>query len=159
MHSAICQYSARAAEKLREQGSSARSISVFIRTNPHSQSDPFYSESASRLLPVPVTDTRSIIQAATALLRTIWREGYRYMKAGIMLSDLYVPGTFQPTLFDKVESASAARLMAALDKINHSGKGKIWFAGESLRDGWQMKRNKLSPAYTTRWEDLPIVRA
>jgi len=159
MHSAICQYTARAAEKLRQQDRSARGVTIFIRTNPHSQADPYYSESACRQLAVPTQDTRALIRTVTALLSSIWRDGYRYMKAGIMLSDLYPPGTFQPTLFDPAEAPSSARLMQALDRINASGKGRIWFAGEAMSDGWQMKRNKLSPAYTTRWQDLPVVRA
>lgn len=159
MRSALCQYAARAAEKLRQQGSSARVVAVFIRTNPHSQVDPYYAENASRQLSIPTQDSRSIIATVTRLLDAIWRDGFRYMKAGVMLSDLYASGTFQPTLFDTPESPSSTQLMAVMDRINHSGKGKICFAGEQRKDGWQMKQNRLSPAYTTRWSDLPKVRA
>ena len=158
MHSAITQYCARAAEKLREQDGLARLVSVFIRTNPHSQSDPFYSNNASRLLPVPSADSRLLCQTALQLLKTLWKPDYRYMKAGIVLSDLYQPGCFQPTLFDHTESVSAKRLMQTMDLINNSGRGQLRFAGEMLGSGWQMQRNHLSPAYTTRWDQLPIAR-
>jgi len=159
MRSAIAQYSARAAEKLRQQGSLARVVTVFIRTNPHSQHEPFYSNSASRILHIPSADSRRLCSTALRLLKSIWQPGCRYMKAGIMLSDLYLPGHFQPSLFDAPESPAAMRLMQTVDNINRSGHGQIRFAGEMLSTGWQMQRNKLSPAYTTRWSQLPIVKA
>lgn len=159
MRSAIAQYSARAAEKLREQNSLARVVTVFIRTNPHSQHEGFYSNSASRILSVPSADSRRLTATALRLLKSIWQPGHRYMKAGIMLSDLYRSGHFQPSLFDAPESPATMRLMQAVDNINHSGLGRVRFAGELLSTGWQMQRNHLSPAYTTRWDQLPVVRA
>jgi len=52
----------------------------------------------------------------------------------------------------------ADALMAALDGINRSGKGKVWFAGQGARDSsWQMKRERLSPRYTTRLKDIPAI--
>lgn len=159
MRSAVAQYAARAAEKLREQDSLARVITVFVRTNPHSQHEQFYSNSASRILSVPSADSRRLSGTALRLLKSIWRPGCRYMKAGIMLSDLYLSGHFQPSLFEAPESPSAMRLMQAIDSINRSGRGQVRFAGEMLSTGWQMQRNHLSPAYTTRWDQLPLVRA
>ncbi|MBN1005430.1 translesion error-prone DNA polymerase V subunit UmuC [Amphritea pacifica] len=159
MRSAIAQYSARAAEKLREQNHLARVVTVFIRTNPHSQHERFYSNSASRILGVPSADSRRLTATALRLLKSIWQPGHRYMKAGLMLSDLYLPGHFQPSLFEAPESPAAMRLMQTVDNINHSGLGQVRFAGELLSSGWQMQRNHLSPAYTTRWDQLPVVRA
>jgi DNA polymerase V len=159
MRSAIAQYSARAAEKLREQGSMARVITVFIRTNPHSQHERFYSNSASRILNVPSADSRRLCGTALSLLKSIWLPDCRYMKAGIMLSDLYLPGHFQPSLFEAPESPATKRLMHVIDTINQSGRGRIRFAGEALSTGWQMQRNHLSPAYTTRWDQLPLVKS
>ncbi len=159
MRSAVAQYSARAAEKLREQGSLARVVTVFIRTNPHSQHERFYSNSASRLLSVPSADSRRLGGTALKLLKSIWLPGCRYMKAGIMLSDLYLPGHFQPSLFDAPETPAAMRLMQAVDSINQGGRGQVRFAGEMLSTGWQMQRSRLSPAYTTRWGQLPRVKS
>ncbi|WP_261841044.1 translesion error-prone DNA polymerase V subunit UmuC [Aliamphritea ceti] len=159
MHAAICQYTARAAEKLREQDATARLISIFIRTSPHSHNSEYYSPSASHRLSVPSNDTRILVAAAIKLLNNIWQEGHRFIKAGIILTDLYTAGSFQPTLFDQPDRRNSKALMETLDRINHSGLGKICFAGEQLSQGWQMQRNKLSPAYTTRWHELPIVKA
>ncbi len=158
MHAAICQYTARAAEKLREQDATARVVSIFIRTSPHSHTGQYYSPSGSHRLTIPSDDTRTLITAAIKLLDRIWQEGHRFIKAGVILTDLYAPGHFQPTLFDPPRQHNSQALMDTLDRINQSGLGKIWFAGEQLTQGWQMQRNKLSPAYTTRWNELPIAK-
>ncbi|MDO6564652.1 translesion error-prone DNA polymerase V subunit UmuC [Amphritea sp. 1_MG-2023] len=159
MRTAIAQYCARAAEKLRQQTSLARVVTVFIRTNPHASAEVFYSNSASRVLNVPSADSRQLNAVAQSLLQALWKPNCRYMKAGIMLSDLYSPGHFQPSLFEAATSPAATRLMHAIDQINQRGRGQVRFASEMLTSGWQMQRKHLSPAYTTRWDQLPIVKA
>ncbi len=159
MHSAICKYVERACEKLRAQRSTAKMLTVFIRTNPFNANEPYYSNSANIGLPEPSNDTRHFLEAAVRGLRSIWKPGFRYMKAGVMLSDFYEPGTFQPSLLEETSrQPSSAALMATLDKINQSGLGQVWFGGQSLANNWIMKRQRLSPSYTTRWNELPVVR-
>lgn len=159
MKQAVCQYAARAAEKLREEGQYARVVSVFVRTSPFAPGEPFYTNTATAQLPVPDDDTRVIINRAVLLLRQIWREGHRFMKAGVMLSDFHAPGCYQPGLFDSPASQpKGEKLMQVLDQINRSGRGKVFFAGQGMSPEWSMKREHLSPSYTTRWEDIPCVR-
>jgi DNA polymerase V len=158
MQEAICDYAARAAEKLRTEKQYAKSVTVFIRTNPNSDRDPYYSNSATAKLPIPTDDSRDIILYAQRILKLIWKDGYRYMKGGIMLGDFYEPGIYQLSLFDEVNSRpDSKQLMSVIDKINYSGKGNIWFAGQGLRQEWAMKRGHLSPSYTTNWRSLPFV--
>lgn len=89
----------------------------------------------------------------------IWVDGYRYMKAGIMLADFFSRGTAQLNLFDNfAPKANSTALMTVIDGINASGKGKVWFAGQGIQKPWAMKREMLSPAYTTRYSDLPIAK-
>ncbi|NVK41577.1 MAG: translesion error-prone DNA polymerase V subunit UmuC [Oceanospirillaceae bacterium] len=159
MHAAICRYVERACEKLRAQRSTARMLNVFIRTNPFNSTDPYYSNSANIGIPEPSADTRDFIEAAVRGLRSIWKPGYRYMKAGVMLSDFYEPGTFQPSLLEvNVRPSSSTVLMETLDRINQSGLGQVWFGGQSRAKNWTMKRQYLSPSYTTRWSEIPVVR-
>ena len=159
MAEAIASYAARATEKLRQQKQFARSLTVFIRTNPFSDTEPYYSNSATYQFPIPTDDTRDMLEHARALLEMIWRQGYRYMKGGVMLADFYDAGVYQPDLFcDFTIRDNCKPLMQVLDKINHSGKGKVWFAGEGITKNWSMKREHLSPAYTTNWKDLPVVK-
>lgn len=156
MHEAICAYAERAAEKLRQERQYCCQISVFLRTSPHADGEVFYSNQASGRVSIPTQDTRDIIHIATQALDRIWTTGHRYMKAGLMLSDFYSQGTAQLTLFDThPPHANSSALMHVMDKLNTSGKGAVWFAGQGIQQPWAMKREMLSPAYTTRFTDLP----
>lgn len=159
LRQAICQYAERAAEKLRGEKQFCRHISVFIKTSPFAVNETYYGNIASEKLFLPTQDTRDIISAALKALDRIWLDGHRYAKAGVMLNDFTPSGVSQLNLFDEVQHRKHSdALMKVLDGINHSGKGKVWFAGRGISPEWQMKREMLSPAYTTRWEDIPIAR-
>lgn len=159
MRQAVCQYAERAAEKLRGERQYCRHISVFVKTSPFAINEPYYRNVASERLLTPTRDTKDIIVAAMKALDRIWREGHRFAKAGIMLNDFTPTGISQLNLFDEVQPhADSDQLMKVLDQINHSGMGKVWFAGRGIAPEWQMKREMLSPAYITRWSDIPIAR-
>ena len=159
MQQALCQYATRAAEKLRGERQFCRHISVFIRTSPHATGEVFYGNSAGEKLTLPTQDTRDIIAVAMRALDHIWLEGRRYMKAGVMLDDFTPHGVSQLNLFDEDRPRpKSAQLMKVMDGINQSGLGNIWFAGQGLNTDWQMKREMLSPAWTTRWSDIPVAR-
>lgn len=157
MRQAVCQYAKRAAEKLRGERQFCRHIAVFVKTSPFAVSEPYYGNVASEKLMTPTQDTRDIIAAAVKALDRIWVNGHRYAKAGCMLYDFTPTGVSQLNLFDDTQPRSNSnQLMKVVDGINHSGLGKVWFAGRGIAPEWQMKREMLSPAYTTRWNDLPI---
>lgn len=159
MHQAICAYAERAAEKLRAEKQFCCFISVFIRTSPHAQDEVFYGNQCSGKLIIPTNDTRDIISVAIEALNQIWIDGHRYMKAGVMLSDFYSQGVAQLSLFDERQPRQdSAALMRVVDQLNHSGRGSVWFAGQGAKKSWAMKREMLSPCYTTRYSDLPIVK-
>lgn len=159
LREAVCEYATRATEKLRKEQQQAKVLTVFIRTSPFKDNEPQYSNSTSGELLIPSCDTRDFIELANHLLKRIWKDGFRYAKAGVMLSDFYDPGMFQPGLFDDISTRSnSQQLMSVLDTINQSGAGKVFFAGQGLKKDWSMKREHLSPAYTTRWDQLPRVK-
>lgn len=159
MHQAICAYAERAAEKLRQEKQFCRFISVFLRTSPHAQGEVFYGNQASGTLLIPSNDTRDILRVATDALDRIWIAGHRYMKAGVMLGDFFSRGEAQLNLFDEHQPRpNSEALMQVLDGLNQSGKGKVWFAGQGIEKSWAMKREMLSPAYTTRYADFPVAK-
>lgn len=159
MHQAICAYAERASEKLRSEHQFCRFVSVFLRTSPHADNEIYYGNQASMKLLTPSNDTRDIINSATNSLKRIWIDGHRYMKAGVMLADFFSNGVAQLNLFDdNAPRKNSAALMEAIDNFNNSGKGKIWFAGQGIEKTWAMKREMLSPAYTTRYSDLPVAK-
>lgn len=157
MRQAICQYAERAAEKLREERQYCRHISVFVKTSPFAVGEAYYGNVASEKLLTPTRDTRDVITAAVKALDRIWIEGHRYAKAGIMLNEFSPTGVSQLNLFDEYHPRPGSeQLMKTLDSINNSGLGQVFFAGRGIAPEWQMKREMLSPAYTTRWKDIPV---
>jgi len=160
MWQAICSYSTRAAEKLRSEHQYCRFISAFVKTSPFALNEPYYGNSASVKLLTPTQDSRDIIGAATRCLDAIWRDGHRYQKAGVMLGDFYSQGVAQLNLFDdNAPRQNSEKLMEVLDQLNSKdGRGTLYFAGQGIQTAWQMKREMLSPRYTTRYSDLLKVR-
>jgi DNA polymerase V len=154
----ICEFAARAAEKLRGEGQFAHVVNVFIRTSPFVKTDPHYSNSATGKLIHPSSDTRDIITLTTKLFDSIWKDGFRYAKAGVMLGDFCSPDQVQYDLFNPTtDELHRDKLMQTVDTINHKGLGQIWFGGQRPKKDWFMKQAHLSPAYTTRWDCLPLV--
>ncbi|MDP0663849.1 Y-family DNA polymerase [Klebsiella pneumoniae] len=160
MRQAICSYASRAAEKLRGEHQYCRFISAFVKTSPFALNEPYYGNSASVKLLTPTQDSRDIIAAATRCLDAIWKDGHRYQKAGVMLGDFYSQGVAQLNLFDdNAPRQNSEKLMEVLDHLNaKNGRGALYFAGQGIQTAWQMKREMLSPRYTTRYNDLLKVR-
>ncbi|MFM3299056.1 Y-family DNA polymerase [Klebsiella pneumoniae subsp. ozaenae] len=160
MRQAICSYASRAAEKLRGEHQYCRFISAFVKTSPFALNEAYYGNSASVKLLTPTQDSRDIITAATKCLDVIWRDGHRYQKAGVMLGDFYSQGVAQLNLFDdNAPRKNSEKLMEVLDHLNaKGGRGTLYFAGQGIQTAWQMKREMLSPRYTTRFSDLLCVR-
>ncbi|HBQ3319896.1 Y-family DNA polymerase [Klebsiella quasipneumoniae] len=160
MRQAICSYASRAAEKLRGEHQYCRFISAFVKTSPFALNEPYYGNNASVKLLTPTQDSRDIITAAIKCLDAIWRDGHRYQKAGVMLGDFYSQGVAQLNLFDdNAPWKNSEKLMEVLDQLNaKDGRGTLYFAGQGIQTTWQMKREMLSPRYTTRFSDLLRVR-
>lgn len=161
MHQAISEYVHRACSKLRNEKCHAKQVTVFIRTSPFSDHnrDPFYANSKTAELTYPSDDTRDFLHVTGELLDSIWKEGYRYAKAGVMLNDFYDQGIRQHDLFAQTDSIKGnSELMSVLDKINQQHPNSVYFASKGTVQGWGMKREKLSPAYTTNWRHLPRAR-
>jgi DNA polymerase V len=153
----------RAAEKLRQQDSIAGRVGIFLETNRFRPQDPQYSPSQSIALPSATDDTAILTTWGTALLRALYKGGYRYVKAGVALDDLRPRGMQQGSLFDAQPPAQDLRrekLMSVLDKANTKwGRGTmgVGSAGVKSQKGWAMNRGMLSPRYTTCWDELRVV--
>ncbi|WP_394547023.1 translesion error-prone DNA polymerase V subunit UmuC [Pantoea ananatis] len=159
MRQAICAFAERAAEKLRKERQYCKQIAVFVRTSPHAEGEVFYGNQANGKLLTPSNDTRDIIRVAMDALDQIWLDGHRYMKAGVMLGDFFSQGVSQLNLFDEYRpQPNSEALMRVVDGLNQSGKASLFFAGQGIEKSWAMKREMLSPAYTTRFADLPVVK-
>lgn len=165
LEQAVIAYTTRAAEKLRSQHSLAGGIQVYIRTNPHKanshkECEPQYQQALLMPLFEPTNDTRLLCRAALGGLRHIYRSGYAYQKAGVMLTEI-IPAAARPrTLFDDVAAQQkSAALMATLDRINRRmGSGTVQLLGEGVSKSWSMRRGNMSQHYTTEWDELAVAR-
>ncbi|MEY8773162.1 translesion error-prone DNA polymerase V subunit UmuC [Erwinia sp. ACCC 02193] len=155
MQQAVTRYATRAGEKLRQEKRWARVVSVFIRSSAYETQGVPYGNQATEVLTLPTQDTRDLIQAAQTGLARIWRDGVRYAKAGVMLADLQDRETQLDLFTPPSLRRGSESLMATLDKINRDGRSRVFFAGEGIDPAYAMRRDLLSPAYTTRWKDIP----
>lgn len=158
MKEAVATYLATAAEKLRGQGAAAGVVQVFISTNTFAPQQPQHVQSLTTCLPRPSASTPQLLQAALRGLQSIFKPGFQYKKAGVMLAEL-VPAGYQPMdLFGAVD-AEKPELMAAVDRINRKwGRETVQLAAAGLAKPWQMVQDHKSPAYTTDWSELPVAR-
>ena len=163
LNEAVTHFASRAAEKLRKQGSTAYQVMCFIRTSPF-RKDAQYSRSVCMPLRRPTSDTSALVSAALVGLKAIFRPGFNYAKAGVMLMDLQADSICQGELdLESDEVLDHSKLMATLDGLNlRFGRGTVLMASAGLaggRRGWVMKQERRTPAYTTCWDDIQTARA
>lgn len=155
MEQAVASYAERAAEKLRRKGLQAGQVLVFLETNRFKPQERQYGPSQLVELSVPSADTRRIVKAALAGLSAIWRDGYRYKKTGVLLEGLGRPVDVQGDLWGREDSSQSLALMAALDALNkRMGQGTVTNGAAGVVQGWSLRAERRSPAYTTRWSEL-----
>lgn len=158
MEEAVASFATRAAEKLRAEGQAAAVLQVFMHTNPFN-GDPWCSRSGVHHFPEASNDTLAMVAAATRLARRLFRPGHRFTKAGVMALELVTAAEAPRDLFTAGDRIRSEKLMAAIDAINgRMGRNTIQSAAAGIQKPWQQRRQRLSPCYTTRLEDLPVVR-
>jgi DNA polymerase V len=158
MREAVATYTTRAAEKLRGAHLAAGVVTVFLETNRFAD-EPQYAKSVTIPLPVATQDTAELIMYALQGIKQLFREGYRYKKAGVILTALVPAYQVQTHLFDHKDRDRSRQLMAAIDTINTQwGTGTVRYAAVGLRPRWIMRCARRSPRYTTRWEELVVIR-
>jgi len=157
LEQAVATYAAKAGARLRSHGLTAGAMQVFMHTNPFKPGEPQHSPSMSFDIE-PTADTLALLGSATRAARRMWRPGYRYTKAGIILLDLRATDT--SSLFPSRDPERSAKLMQALDAVNaRYGRDALRPAISAARPSWGMKRSQLSPRYTTHPDEMLTVRA
>jgi len=154
----VANFTTRAAENISQDGTMAVSVCVFIRTNPLKEDHPQYQRSLIVTLARPSDDTTTLIGAAIAELKAIYRNGCHYKKTGVLLIGLHPKEESQPGLVDDpMTLARSDRLMRVMDAINTKiGQGSVGIAASGIRQKWAMRRERKSQSYTTDWKKLPV---
>ena len=157
---AVASYTQRAAEKLRAQNSLCKKMRISIRTGMFNPEEAKYANGALVELPYPTNDVRLMTKAATEAVNRLFRDGFKYSKAEVLLMDLRQPGEFTDDLFAASQPAAAEKVMSVLDEINGRwGRGTLRTGGVPVDPEWAMRRDLLSRSYTTRVDELWVVRA
>lgn len=157
---AVANYAAACARKLRSQKSCAGSMHVLIHTNVHRAQDKQYSRSITLKMPLATSSTRKIISVALKGLDIIFREGYKFKKAGVIVMDIVPEEQIQQSLFDNAEETKKDdKIMKSLDIVNKRfGKDLVRFASQGYERKWKLSQMKLSPCYTTNIDQVLIVQ-
>ena len=154
----VSTFTASCSEKLRRQNSHCNTIMVFVLTNYHRKDQPQYSRNIVINTDFPTNSTIELNHYAQIGLKAIFKEGYFYKKAGVILMGLTPNYETQLSFFDN-SNPKHQPLMSVVDKLNKSyGKNKIKFGNQSLGRQWKMKQEKLSKSYTTRINEIITVR-
>ena len=158
LEEAVANYTARAAEKLRDQDSLVLCINVFIQTNVFQKDAPQYSKSLSKMLPFPTAFTPDLISAALEALHSIYQPGYSFKKAGVYFSKIVSQESIQFDLFGNftVEGhVKKTKLMCVVDLLNRLlGRDTLFFGAQGISREWKMRQERRSPRYTTQWSEL-----
>ena len=153
LQEAVSTHASRCAEKLRKQQSCANQVTVFINTSRFNEPARIYSNSLTLTLPAASGSTIKIVQYALQALKGIYRPGYDYKKAGVFVSGIVPDQQVQQSLFEPAENDSL--LMKTMDKLNaRFGSGKVQVASAGTKKQWKLKRERLSPHYTTSLKDI-----
>ncbi|MFQ5498489.1 MAG: Y-family DNA polymerase [Candidatus Zixiibacteriota bacterium] len=158
LEESIATHATIAGEKLRKDNSVAGEISAFITTNVYSN-NPQYGKSLPISIHPPSSATNELIKPALAALRKIYKPGYRYIKAGVMLNKISPASQRQIDMFVPRDVEKEEQIYRSVDRINlFFGSNTIRPASCGIKQNWKMKQDFNSPRFTTKWEELPVAR-
>lgn len=155
---AVATHAFRGVQKIRKQQSLACGLQAFIKTNPFRANTPQYSNAGYIGFDEPTDEPMEIISTAKKIIQHIYRKGYQYHKAGIMLLNLQPKSLQQGLLFPSKQQSKREQLLEAVEQIrNNYGPDSVFLAAQGIQRKWEMKRNYRSPRYTTNWQEIPSV--
>ena len=155
LRQAISQFANNCAVKLRKEKSCCSCVTVFLRTNFFKQDKKQYFPAITLNFSTPTNDSMEIVSIANMALKKIYKKEFNYKKAGVIVQNIVPADYVQMSLFDQINRKSRRKIMSSVDKINLlMGRDKIYLASQSARNRIEMKQQRLSPCYTTRFSDI-----
>ena len=157
---AVASHTAACARKLRSDHSCAKKIHVFIQTNPHKGKDKQFFTGVTIPLSVATSSSHELVKYAIHALGMIYRPGYNYMKAGVMVLDIVAETEIRLGLFDTRDRLKEMTIMKTLDDTNKAfGDHMVRYGTHGYGDRWRLKADRISPRYTTRITDIMKVKS
>jgi len=159
LQESVTSYCLNAAEKIRSESLIAKSITIFIRTSPFQNQFAYYSNSKTIDLPIATDNSIEIVKTALTGLKYIFKNGYRYQKAGIMLSGLS-SSQGSKNLFSSIQDNKIKNLMKSIDNTNYRfGRSTLSLASAGINKKWNIKRQHSSKIDTADFHYLPTIKA
>jgi DNA polymerase V len=159
LEEAVANYAVRAVRKVRSEGSLVSGLQVFIMTNRFREDQAQYANSRALALDEPTDDPIRLVQNAKRLLREMFRPGYAYKKAGVILLDLVSSSFQQGLLFEEHGSLRRRQFVNAVEEAaSHYGTGGAFWGGQGIGKQWRMRREMRTPRYTTSWNEIPVLK-
>ena len=161
LEESVATYTAKAAEKLRKEQQFASGATVYFQMYPEYEGGklPAGETAVTVTFPEPTDDTGKMLNVIRPKLEGIYVRGRRYKKSGVIFFGLESATTRQLDLFQEPKVSESSKLFRTVDALNAKfGKGTIFSLGEGIRKPWQMKRELLTPSYTTSWDQLLKVK-
>ena len=159
LEEAVANYAVKATRKIRSEGSLASALQVFINTNRFREDQEQYANSRTLAFDEPTDDPIRIVKNAKLLLGSIFRTGYAYKKAGVLLIGLTPKGAQQTLLFQEHGSTHRSEFVDALEEVAaRYGESSAFLAAQGMRRSWSMKRQSRTPRYTTCWDEIPVLK-
>ena len=159
LHEAISNFASNSALKLRRENSYCSKISVFLMTNRFNLDVKQYNPSITLAFDTPTNDSMEIINKSKEALKLIYSHKFSYKKAGVVLHANTKNKQIQMSFFDNINRVKRNKLMESIDSLNLTlGKNKIRFASQGFNEKWQSKRQKLSPSYTTKYDEILTIK-
>ncbi len=156
---AVAGYCLNASEKIRSESLIAKSITVFIRTSPFQSRFGYYSNSKTIDFPIATNNSIEIVKTALTILESIFKNGYRYQKAGVLLSGLS-ESTNNKNLFSCEKDEKINSLMKSIDNTNYRyGRSTLSLASAGVQKRWSSKRQHYSRIDTADFHCLPTIKA
>lgn len=158
LEEAVANYVVRAVRKVRAENSLASGVQVFVMTNRFREDQAQYSNARALALDEPTDDPIRVIRRAKELLRSIYRPGYSYKKAGVILLDLIPAGSRQSLLFEEFGDDRTRGFVDTVEEVaaRYGPSGGFW-AAQGMDHSWRMRRERRTPRYTTNWSEIPEV--
>jgi DNA polymerase V len=152
---ATANYAAKAAEKLRKQNGMVQAMVVCAHSSIHQPNYVYHQKLIA--FPAPTSDTNLIISSCTNAVNELFRPGVKYSKAIVMFVDIVQKDSFQLDMLSPGDSKKSIELMKLIDKLNINNQNNISIGRQGIKKEWSMKRQLMSPCYTTKWDDLPKI--
>ena len=159
LREAVANYCLNASEKIRSESLVAKAITVFVRTSPFQRNFGYYSNSKTIDFPISTNNSIETVKAAISILENLFKDGYRYQKAGVMLTGLS-NATGKKNLFSSEKDEKINNLMKSIDKTNYRyGRSTLSIASAGVYKKWNMRREHSSKIDTADFYCLPTIKA